>query len=198
MNRRQLLRRMSVGTLLALAGCTGDEEATTDTTTTVPSETTATPTETATATTSPTATETSAATTTRTPTETATPTETPTETPTQTLTATPTDTPTPTATPTPEPAPSEVTVLVGPDDSFRFEPETFAVAVGGTVTWEWESDSHNIGVAGQPDGANWEGHEATLYDTGHTYSYTFTAAGDYDYYCSPHRGRGMVGSFTVR
>jgi plastocyanin len=188
MDRRRFLGRVGLLACLGFAGCAGSEGGTTRTTDEAATTTDPTPSPTATA--EPTRTET------RTAAPTATATET--ETATQTATRTPTPTETPSPTPTPEPAPSSVTVAVGPDDRLRFHPETFEVAVGGTVTWEWESDSHNVGVSAQPDGADWPAHDETLYDTGHTYSYTFEVSGEYDYYCSPHRGAGMVGSFTVR
>lgn len=180
MDRRRFLGRAGLLACFGVAGCVdGTDSTDTETETQPPTET---PTDTATRTRTPTQRETETAT--RTPTATATPTETPTETPTRTATATP--------------APESVTVAVGPDGRFRFRPETFEVAVGGRVTWEWESNSHNIGVADTPDEASWSGHDETLYDAGHTYSYTFETPGQYDYYCSPHRGIGMVGSFTVR
>lgn len=192
MDRRRFLGRVGLLACLGFAGCAGSEGGTTRTTDEAATTTDPTPSPTATA--EPTRTETRTAA----PTATATETETATQTATRTPTPTETPSPTPTPTPTPEPAPSSVTVAVGPDDRLRFHPETFEVAVGGTVTWEWESDSHNVGVSAQPDGADWPAHDETLYDTGHTYSYTFEVSGEYDYYCSPHRGAGMVGSFTVR
>jgi len=192
MDRRQFLRRVAPLGCLGLAGCAGDgSDATTGTETTAPatrSATEPTPTESATAEPTPTAS----------PTRTETRTESPTPTATTTPTATRTPTPTSTPTATPTPAPSAVTVAVGPDDRLRFSPETFELAIGGTVTWEWQSNSHNIGVRSQPDGASWDAHDGALYDEGHTYSHTFDVAGEYEYYCSPHSGAGMVGSFTVR
>ncbi|WP_247008748.1 plastocyanin/azurin family copper-binding protein [Halorientalis litorea] len=174
MDRRRFLGRAGLLACFGVAGCVGGTDSTDTETETPPS--TDTPTRTPTAT--------QRATETRTPTATATPTETPTETATRTETATP--------------PPESVTVAVGPDGRFRFRPETFVVAVGGRVTWDWEGNSHNIGVADTPDGASWSGHDEMLYDTGHTYSYTFETPGQYEYFCSPHRGTGMVGSFTVR
>ncbi|WP_435195540.1 plastocyanin/azurin family copper-binding protein [Natronomonas sp. EA1] len=97
-------------------------------------------------------------------------------------------------------AQEEKTVVVGPGGSLVFDPATVYVAKGGTVTWEWDSDDHNIVVDSQPEGAGWEGTEgdaATLYDTGHTYSHTFETLGEYSYYCAPHQSAGMVGKVVV-
>lgn len=128
-------------------------------------------------------------------TDTATPTEaTTTDTATATDSPTPTDSPTATDTPTPQ---AELTVSVGPDGNFRFDPEEFTIAVGETVRWVWASPGHNVSPASQPSGAEWPGRDESTYDAGTTHSYTFEVAGTYEYHCDPHQSVGMVGSFTV-
>ena len=129
------------------------------------------------------------------PTETASPTATPTESPESTDSPTPSGTPT--ATPTPTPV-ADLTVTVGPDGRLAFEPETFEVATGDTVRWEWASGGHNVSPASQPSEASWPGDDEDLYSAGHTYAYTFAVAGRYRYHCDPHQSVGMTGSFTVR
>ncbi|WP_439026256.1 plastocyanin/azurin family copper-binding protein [Haloarchaeobius sp. DT45] len=92
------------------------------------------------------------------------------------------------------------TVAVGPGGNFVFTPEEITVSTGETVTWQWESDNHNVVVESQPDGADWPGTaggETKVYDKGHTYEYTFEVPGTYEYYCSPHRNVGMVGTVVV-
>lgn len=92
-----------------------------------------------------------------------------------------------------------VTVEVGPNGDFVFTPgtdEVLTIPPGTTVVWEWESDTHNIVVGSQPDGANWAGHEA-IENTGFTYEHTFETTGDYHYWCQPHRQAGMVADITV-
>jgi len=94
----------------------------------------------------------------------------------------------------------ENTVLVGPDNNFVFEPDSLTVSPGTEVTWEWESDTHNVVVENQPEDADWpgtEGGENQFYDTGYSYSYTFETPGTYEYYCSPHRAQGMTGEIIV-
>jgi plastocyanin len=129
----------------------------------------------------------------------ATPTGTETETETETEAETPTETEGATETPEP-PSDPEQRVAVG--DGLRFDPETFEVSVGDTVLWEWVGGGHNIKYdEGEvPEGTDWEGTEGsrtTTYGEGHTHWHTFQVAGEYDYYCIPHRSSGMTGSFTV-
>lgn len=114
-----------------------------------------------------------------------------------TPTAEPTATGTPTTTPTPTPE-ADQTVTVGPDGRLVFEPETFEVAVGGTVRWEWASAGHNVSPERQPSDASWPGDDESTYPAGRTYAYTFAVAGQYEYHCDPHQSVGMRGSFTVR
>ena len=114
--------------------------------------------------------------------------------------ATPTDgaTPAPTATPT-ESDVAQV-VRVAADSELTFAPESFAVATGETVRWVWEGGGHNVVPDSTPSGSDWEGTpggSGDTYDEGYEYSHTFEVAGEYEYYCAPHRSLGMEGSFTV-
>jgi len=111
---------------------------------------------------------------------------------------TPTETPSPT--PTETPASATQVVEVGAGDGFRFAPESFEIAVGETVRWVWEVGGHNVTPDETPGGADWSGTpggDSETYDAGHEYAHTFEAAGEYTYYCAPHRSVGMTGSFTV-
>lgn len=173
MDRRRFLLTGLPAVAAGIAGCSGGEE---------------TPTDSPGATDSPTPTQTEQ-------TETGTGTGTPTSTSTSTTDPTETPTPEPTAT-----AQADLTVAVAPGGALRFEPETFEVAVGETVRWEWESPGHNVSPTEgeQPDGADWAGEDERTYDEGHAYSETFEVAGEYAYHCDPHRSSGMTGSFTVR
>lgn len=175
MRRRTLLAAVGTAVATGLAGCGGSPDGTGETD---GSQTTA-ATETATPVATPAATDTA------TPTDTATTAEPPFEPPVGT------DTPT-----------EEVaqTVAVGPEFQLRFAPQTFEITAGGTVRWVWESGGHNVIAASTPDSSDWSGTpEGTgrTFDQGYTYEYTFEAAGTYEYYCNPHRGNGMTGSFTV-
>lgn len=117
------------------------------------------------------------------------------ETPTAGVTTTTTTAPTTTA----APEPAQV-VEVGRDARFRFDPETFTVAVGETIEWVWRTSGHNVTPNETPEGADWTGSPGAPSRTlsqGATYRFTPTVPGEYSYYCAPHRGQDMVGSFTV-
>lgn len=124
-----------------------------------------------------------------------------TESPTESPTETPTDgeTETPTATPEP-PADPDQRVAVG--DGLSFDPETFEIAAGDTVLWEWVGGGHNVEYddGAVPEGTDWtgtEGSRTTTYGEGHAHWHTFETPGEYAYYCVPHQSNGMRGSFTV-
>ena len=188
MRRRTFLQRSSLLAAVGLAGCTGDDQGSTETAPPATDTRSATP-ETGPETTS------AAGTPTPSPTQAATSASEP-GTETETPTPTPTETPTPTATPRPA---VDQEVKVGPG-SLAFEPKSFQIATGETVRWIWESGGHNVKPSTVPDGADWTGTaggEYETYDEGHVHTYTFEVAGTYEYYCAPHRSSGMTGSFTV-
>lgn len=117
----------------------------------------------------------------------------------ETPTATDPDGPTETATREP-PSDPDQRVLVG--DGLSFDPESFEVAVGETVLWEWVGSGHNIKYdeGDVPSESSWEGTagpRTKTYGEGHRHWHTFEVAGEYAYYCVPHRSNGMTGSFTV-
>lgn len=103
----------------------------------------------------------------------------------------------------------DVTVAVGPEKRLRFEPETVEVGVGDTVTWEFESEGHNVSSkpgaspkCQNPEGAepfaSYEGDSHFAIDeVGSTFSHTFEVPGEYVYVCVPHAGQGMVGTVVV-
>lgn len=64
--------------------------------------------------------------------------------------------------------------------NFAFSPKTITIKKGTTVTWtNQDSVRHTVtGVKGGPS--------SQLFGKGETYSYTFTDAGTFDYYCKPH------------
>jgi halocyanin-like protein len=94
---------------------------------------------------------------------------------------------------------SSVTVEVGADGnggSFAFGPAAVRVDPGTTVTFEWVSDTHNVLVESQPDGAGWQGHEP-IENTGFSFEHTFDTEGIYKYYCQPHLSVGMKAAVVV-
>jgi plastocyanin len=65
-------------------------------------------------------------------------------------------------------------------DNFSFAPGTFTVAVGTTVTWINHDDIPHTVVS--TDGV----FKSKVMDTDEKFSYTFTKAGSYPYFCSVH------------
>jgi plastocyanin len=64
-------------------------------------------------------------------------------------------------------------------DNFTFQPAQLTVKVGTTVTWTNHDDiPHTIVSAGK--------FRSKTLDTDDSFSFTFTAAGDYKYFCSLH------------
>lgn len=75
-------------------------------------------------------------------------------------------------------------------DNFTFVPATLTVPVNSTVTWVNKDDIPH--VIASNDGL----FKSKALDTDQKYSYTFTTAGTYAYYCSIHPK--MVGKIVVQ
>ena len=85
----------------------------------------------------------------------------------------------------PAPAPAQVKI-----DNFSFGPQTLTVPVGTTVTWTNRDDIPHTIVS--TDGV----FKSKVRDTDETFSYTFTKAGTYTYFCSVHPK--MTGKIIVQ
>jgi len=83
------------------------------------------------------------------------------------------------------PANTEVTI-----DNFSFGPQTVTVPVGATVTWTNRDDIPHTVVS--TDGV----FKSKVRDTDEKFSYTFTKAGTYSYFCSVHPK--MIGKVVVQ
>jgi plastocyanin len=75
-------------------------------------------------------------------------------------------------------------------DNFSFTPQTLTVAVGTTVTWTNRDDIPHTVVS--TDGV----FKSKVRDTDEKFSYTFTKAGTYPYFCSVHPK--MTGKIVVQ
>jgi plastocyanin len=75
-------------------------------------------------------------------------------------------------------------------DNFSFNPNTLTVPVGTTVTWTNHDDIPHTVVSTD------EVFHSKVRDTDETFSYTFTKAGTYPYYCSIHPK--MTGKIVVQ
>jgi plastocyanin/glucose/arabinose dehydrogenase len=104
----------------------------------------------------------------------------------------------PAATPTPAPAaaaaaaPASGSVGVAAKD-FVFDPTSVTVTTGTTVTWT------NTGSVAHTVTWNDRSVDSGLFEANETFSYTFSQAGTYGYFCIPHGspGSGMAGTVVV-
>jgi plastocyanin len=80
---------------------------------------------------------------------------------------------------------AETTVTI---DNFTFAPAQLSVKVGDTVTWKNHDDiPHTIVSAGK--------FRSKTLDTDDSFTFTFTATGEYKYFCSLHPH--MTGTIKV-
>ena len=75
-------------------------------------------------------------------------------------------------------------------DNFVFGPQTLTVPVGSTVTWTNSDDIPHTAVS--TDSV----FRSNVMDTNEKFSYTFTKAGTYSYYCTIHPK--MTGKVVVQ
>jgi amicyanin len=74
-------------------------------------------------------------------------------------------------------------------DNFTFAPQRVTVKAGTTVTWTNEDDiPHTIAATGKA-------FRSKVLDTDDKFSFTFTTAGTYEYFCSLHPH--MTGTIVV-
>ena len=85
-----------------------------------------------------------------------------------------------------DPAPATMQVKI---DNFTFSPQRVTVKAGTTVTWTNEDDIPHTVVANQ------KAFKSKVLDTDDKYTFTFTTAGTYDYFCSLHPH--MTGTIVV-
>jgi plastocyanin len=83
-------------------------------------------------------------------------------------------------------AKAEVTI-----DNFSFNPQSLTVAIGTTVTWTNKDDVPHTVVS--DDKATFR---SKALDTDEHFSFTFTKAGTYSYFCSVHPK--MTGEIVVK
>lgn len=88
-----------------------------------------------------------------------------------------------------------IQVQVG-EGGLKFSPQDVTIQVGDTVQWTWAASGHSTtsGTPGQPNGI-WD---SGVQNSGFVFSQTFSTAGTFPYFCSPHGlCCGMIGSVTV-
>lgn len=85
-------------------------------------------------------------------------------------------------------------VKMGTDKGqLAYEPKVLKIKVGDTVRWiNNKAYPHNV-VFKETDLS----HPKLLQKPNQVVETTFSQPGEYDYYCTPHRGAGMVGKIIV-
>lgn len=87
-----------------------------------------------------------------------------------------------------------VEVTMGYNGNLIFEPNDISISVGDTVTFvNGMLPPHNIIVEGRADLSR----ESLMFTPGESQDIKFADAGDYDFFCGPHQGAGMMGKIHV-
>jgi plastocyanin len=87
-----------------------------------------------------------------------------------------------------------VDVTMGSNGNLVFEPSDISIKAGDTIHFvNGMLPPHNIIVEGREDLSR----ESLMFSPGESQDITFSDAGDYEFYCAPHKGAGMVGTIHV-
>jgi len=81
------------------------------------------------------------------------------------------------------------------DDQIFYDPEVIDVTVGTTVVWENVDNTMHTATSGNPDGGVDGVFDSDIMSAGDKFEFTFTDAGNYDYYCILHPW--MIGTVNV-
>lgn len=87
-----------------------------------------------------------------------------------------------------------VEVTMGSGGNLVFEPSEISISAGDTVTFvNGMLPPHNVIVEDHPELS----HDGLLFAPGESFDITFPDAGDYTFWCDPHKGAGMIGNVHV-
>ena len=87
-----------------------------------------------------------------------------------------------------------VEVTMGSGGNLIFEPSDISISAGDTVTFvNGMLPPHNVIVEDHPELS----HSGLLFAPGESFDITFPEAGDYTFWCDPHKGAGMIGNLHV-
>ena len=88
-----------------------------------------------------------------------------------------------------------VDVTMGSNGNLVFEPNDITINAGETIHFvNGMLPPHNIIVEGRADLSR----ESLMFSPGESQDIKFTDAGDYDFFCGPHQGAGMIGKIHVK
>jgi len=86
-----------------------------------------------------------------------------------------------------------LTIDVGPDGDFRFDPAAVRIDSGTTITWEWLSDGHSV----EQTDSDLSFEDADIQNEGATHEHTFDSSGAFLYQCGPHSANGHHGAIII-
>ena len=87
-----------------------------------------------------------------------------------------------------------VDVTMGSGGNLIFDPSDITINAGDTVHFvNGMLPPHNIIVEGRADLSR----ESLMFNPGESQDIKFADAGDYDFFCGPHQGAGMIGTIHV-
>lgn len=81
------------------------------------------------------------------------------------------------------------------DEQIYYDPEVIDITVGTTVVWDNLDNTMHTATSGSPDTGADGVFDSDILSTGDTFEFTFTDAGNYDYYCILHPW--MIGTVNV-
>jgi len=88
-----------------------------------------------------------------------------------------------------------VDVSMGSNGNLIFDPSDITIEAGETVHFvNGMLPPHNIIVEGRADLSR----ESLMFNPGESQDIKFVDAGDYDFFCGPHQGAGMIGQIHVK
>ncbi|HJM00638.1 MAG TPA: plastocyanin/azurin family copper-binding protein [Nitrosopumilus sp.] len=98
--------------------------------------------------------------------------------------------------------PKEATKIVIPegaaipeDEQIFYDPETINISTGTTIEWINEDAAMHTATSGSPTNGADNIFDSQILNLGDAYQFTFTEAGNYDYYCILHPW--MIGTINV-
>ena len=87
-----------------------------------------------------------------------------------------------------------IDVVMGANGSLIFEPAEVTINAGDTVHFvNGMLPPHNVIVEDHPELS----HDGLAFASGESFDITFPEAGDYNFWCDPHKGAGMTGTLHV-
>jgi plastocyanin len=90
---------------------------------------------------------------------------------------------------------SALDVTMGSNMNLVFEPNDITINAGDTIRFVNDAlPPHNVIIEDHPELT----HDGLAFASGESFEITFPDAGDYNFWCDPHKGAGMTGTIHVK